>query len=273
MTVINYPFNQQARSLAIRSFMDHKIHIVENTKASLALLEKAYNGVYLDAFPLEEERDSLEQWHNLLRGKSPHTELIIVILGNGLDGPQPTIKALSVAEYYPAKDVGLMRYNAVAPEYRNESLGRIMVDIRKEELVRAAYRRGRPLGGIFVQCNDPAKIKPEDDSMDPALRIRIFEKYGARVEPFDCLLPPLLPGYPPCDFLKLLSYPHPVTGKYPSMDAIKDYMHAIFVNLSPAHDPQDSLNYHRNLARISMLGSAQVPSTSRRPQIIKMDAA
>lgn len=244
-------FNESSKNIRTFPFMGHDLHVVDGKSASsLRLLEQAYNQVYTKAFPIEEERDSLDVWHNILQGNVTHTELVIVIAGEKLGTSDQIIKAVSVAEYYPAADAGLLRFNAVGEDYRGQSLGRVMVEARKNALLDTSKSRGLPLGGIFTHCNDPAKIKPEQDVMDPATRIKIFESYGAKKMPFDCLLPPLLPGYPPCDFLQLLCYPHPTTNAYPAKDATKRYMHAIYINLDESQAPEKNPDYIEVLKRI-----------------------
>lgn len=246
-------FNQKSRSITTQQVLGHDVHIVNPGRRSLALLKKAYDDVYVPAFPIADERDDLELWLDRLTGKDAQTSVSVVIAGENLNSKNPVIKAISVAEYYPAEDVGLMRYNAVDPAYRNDGFGRVMLEARKQALLQRAEACGKPLQGIFVQVNDPAKITSEQDNMDPALRIKIFEKWGARQVPFDCLLPPLVPGAEKCDFLKLLSYPHPRSGQYPGVEAVKAYMSAIYQNLDPAQPPQQNPDFHEVLRRIDAM--------------------
>jgi hypothetical protein len=125
-----------------------------------------------------------------------------------------------------------MAYNAVDPACQGQGLGRIMIEARKEALLQLSGSHKKELGGIFVECNDPAKIKPEDDVMDPAKRIAMFEGMGARMISIDYIQPPLAHGAEKCDTIRLLAYPHPVTGLYPSKDEIKDYLTGIYTELA-----------------------------------------
>jgi GNAT superfamily N-acetyltransferase len=230
-------------SLRLTALGGHSIHAVDpNSQKSLRLLEKAYKEVYETAFPIDEERESMDVWLRNLKGQNPSVNIVVLIAGDKLDTKHPVIKAISVAYYYNKYDSGLLAYNAVAPEFQGQGLGRTMVEARQIALLDVAKSKGRKLGGVFIECNDPAKIKPEDDVMDPATRIKMFERWGARVLPIDYVQPPLGAGRKKCASMKLLAYPHPVTGKYPTNSEIKDFVNGIYGEL------EKYLTKHSNLS-------------------------
>lgn len=251
---ISREFRAKAAPIEVRTVLDRPVHIVDGSNSrSLALLQRAYNGVYMDAFPIEEERMSLNGMVRKLRGDDPTVIGIVVISGENLDSAKPVIKGIAIANYYPAADAGLMLYNAVGEAFRGEGLGRVLYEIRRLALAEKAEQQGKKLSGIFVHCNDPQKISPEQDSIDPAARIRTFEKWGARMVDIECLLPPLEPGAAACDYLKLLAYPHPKTGQYPDRQAIKAYINAIYRDLAPGTNPEDNPDYHNVLKQVDAL--------------------
>lgn len=249
-------FNKKAcQRLRIKTLNGHDVHVVavDNPK-SLALLAKAYKEVYEAAFPIREERESLATWLENLKGKNI-VAITISILGENLDTPHPTIKAMAVGYYYRQQDVGLLAYLATAPSFRDQGLGRTMNNANNEALLEFSGRMGKKLKGIFLECNDPAKIAPENDVMNPTTRIKIYEKWGAVVLPIDYIQPPLETGGAKCDTLKLLAYPHPDTGKYPTKSEIKAYLTGIYTELAEyaGMPPEKNPDYLESLRQLDKL--------------------
>jgi len=262
---LQHIFNEVSAPKVIE-LLGHPVHIVDpHNSRSLELLSKAYKDIYEPAFPMEEERESLESWLDTLRGGNPVVKIVIAIVGEKIDTETPVIKGISVGCYYNEEDVGLLAYNAIAPEFRNEGLGRVMVEARKQALLGMAKKNGNPLKGVFIECNDPDKVTPEEDCMDPALRLKIFQKWGAKVMPIDYVQPALTKESEKCEKLKLLAYPHPESGEYPAPDGIKGFVNGIYNELArhngstPSEDP-DRI---RIMAQIDAL--KQAPPAGPRP--------
>ncbi len=255
-------FNQ-ADGLRLFDCGAHSCHVIDpRDPRSLALLATAYEKIYTPAFPNPADREPLAKWIRLMKDKKAATRMLIVIAGTDLDTDHPVIKGLSTAEYYPGYDVGQMAYNAIAPECRNEGLGRVMVDARKQALLEMAQASRGVLRGIFLDCKDPAKVKASEDSIDPAVRLKIFEKWGAQVMPVDFVLPPLHLGDAPCDKVKLLAYPHPVTGAYPDREALRDFITVTYLELADTSScpPHNNPDYLKMMAQIDAL-----PATAPKP--------
>lgn len=228
---INGLFNKSTNApFGVSRIGNHSIHTVDpNDIRSLRLLARAYNDVYIPAFPIADERESIDAWMANYKNPVKNAEIVIIIAGEHLDSQRhAVIKGISVGYYYPSGDAGLMAYVAIDPKYRSEGLGHVMVEARKQALLAAAQRHGKKLGGVFLECNDPAKVKPEDDSFDPATRIKIFEKWGAEIIPIDYVQPPLSVEDAKSDYMKLLAYPHPTTGKYPTPEEIHGFIYGIY---------------------------------------------
>ena len=202
------------------------------------LLERAYNDIYLPAFPIESERESLEKFMQAVNGELPGIGIVINILGeNLLDADKRVVKGISVAYLYEAHDTGLLAYNAIAPEHRERGMGKLMVDSRIKSLKQMAAEKGRQLKSVFIECNDPTKVAPEDDSMDPSKRIALFESWGARQVPIDYVQPPLSAEGDYNDTMVLLNYP--LEGRYAGKQEVEQYLRGIYREFRSDKSPDD----------------------------------
>ncbi len=191
------------------------------------LLEEAYEDIYVPAFPDKNEREGLDKIQKAIAGKYDKLQIVVNILGENLDDQENyVIKGISVAYYFEQQNVGLLAYNAIDPQHREAGLGKLMVDSRIEALKDIAKASGRQLGGVFIECNDPMKVAPEHDSMDPAKRVKLFEKWGARQIPIDYVQPPVSKHDDYSENLLLLNYP--VDGKYADKKVVEDYLRAVY---------------------------------------------
>lgn len=256
-------FNKKAHEkLRLRQLEGNDVHVVEgDNPKSLALLARAYKDVYEAAFPMPEERESLETWLDNLKGGNASAKITISILGDNLDSATPTLKAMTVGYYYDTQNVGLLAYIVTAPTFQGKGLGRAMNEANNYALLQFAKNKSAQLGGIFFEVNDPAKIKPEDDVMDPSKRIAMYKKWGATMIPIDYVQPPLAVGAPACTTLKLMAYRHPETGQYPSKDAVKGYITGIYTELEAysGHKVSENPDYIRTMKQIDAMPPLQAP--------------
>ncbi|MCE9508358.1 MAG: hypothetical protein K8R48_08640 [Alphaproteobacteria bacterium] len=267
---VNGLFNNKADgALKVTTICGQPVHIVDATNPrSIKLLAEAYKDVYEPAFPLPEERETLENWVNkITKGKQENSTIVLALVVENINAENPTVKGISVGYYYNKVAVGLMAYVAIAPEYRNEGLGRVMVEARKHAFLDLAKSKGSQLKGVFLECNDPEKVKPEDDSFDPATRIKIFQKWGAKVMPIDYVQPPLEIGADKCTKFKLLAYPHPETGQYPAPDDIKAYIEGIYTSCAKYYGcaPEQNPDYIKIMQQIATLRQDNTPPKNKPP--------
>lgn len=251
-----------AEKLRIKDLSGHAVHVVEgDNPKSLALLAKAYKEVYEPGFPMPEEREPLEAWVKNLQGNGS-VQITISILGENLDGPNPTLKAITVGNYYNAQDVGLLAYIVTAKPFQGQGLGRIMNEANNHALAQFAKAKGTTIKGIFFEVNDPAKIRAEDDAMDPQKRIDMYKKWGATTIPIDYVQPPLEKGGEKCDTMKLMAYRHPETGEYPTPDAVKAYITGIYNELAEFAGcaPKDNPDYIRAMKQIDAMKPLTAPA-------------
>lgn len=193
----------------------------EIAPADKALLRQAYDDVYLAAFNIPEEQLSFKQLCANVKDGATVTLLLI-------PGAKPIIKALVIGYHYHGganhPDVGLLGYLATDPQYQGQGLGKRMDALFRQTALAQAEKRGRKLGGIFLECNP---VGTKNDIMDPAVRIAMYKKWGAVELPIFYKQPPLELGVDGLE-LRLLVEPNPKTGAYPAIEDIKTYLTGIY---------------------------------------------
>jgi GNAT superfamily N-acetyltransferase len=205
---------------------------IDGDPESLALLARAYEQVYLPAFPLEYERETLEDFSTGMTDPDPASRYTISVIGSHLGDPRrERIAGFAAGKYYPGFEVGLLAYIATAPEARNKGIGRAVLNQTFLDLDHLAGKLGKQLHGIFLESNDPAKISAAEDSMDPQLRIDIYKRWGGLITPIDYVHPPLAEGMEKCDTMKLMMFPHPVHGGYPEPKDLQRFIDAAYTVL------------------------------------------
>jgi hypothetical protein len=204
------------------------------------LVEQAYNEIYLSAFPIAEERQTLAYMRECLHLEpDAPRDYIFIAAGTDLDDPSKAkVDALGIGIYYKKAQTALLAYNAVRPGVRG--LGRVMVEERIKAFNQIASREGHPLRGIYLEVSNPDMI--DDDVMDPRKRIEAFQKWGAEIIPIDYTQPPLSPDTGKCDHLLLMNYPT-VDGHRPSPEETLAFLREMYIasgKIPPETDPDFS---------------------------------
>lgn len=202
------------------------VFLLDNLEGNNAdLLRRAYEEIYIPAFPISAERDSLDIWLECL---GENKNLSILIAGHNLEvAIESVLKAIAVSYYMPQSNTGQLSYNAVDPQFRGVGLGRKLFFSRIRILEDLSREHGHQmLDGIFVEVNNPAKVSLEEDAFDPYERLKIYEGWGCRVLPLDYVQPETGPGRARCYKLCLMSYP--VQGSYPSREIIWRYLESLY---------------------------------------------
>jgi GNAT superfamily N-acetyltransferase len=192
-----------------------------------------------------------------MRGKAMSPDPSIAVLAgdfsNGLENG--TLKGLAIADYHIKSGVGVLAYNTVAPEYRGEGLGRILLDARVELLKEMAQAYGRELKAVFFEINDPRKISSGQDSIDPAKRMSIYTKMGAFPVPIDYVQPPLAGGGQKCRNLLLMALPLPGKGM-PDPETIAEFLDGIYeATIGPGYESDPDLQAMKEQLRSPDFGS------------------
>ncbi|WP_435642095.1 hypothetical protein [Micavibrio aeruginosavorus] len=221
-------------------------NVTKDRKDLFNALAQAYAEIYIPAFPDQNERESLEQIHDLMSGAVPGVQAIVNIAGNNLtsNGPDRVVKGIAVAYHFNPAHVGLLAYNAVCPKAKGEGIGKILVHSRIESMKQLSANQNASLRGVFVECHDPARFNATNDVMDPNARIRLFQSWGAREVPFNYVQPPLDAHLDYCDNMTLFNYP--VDGKYAGPQEAFDFVKAQFNKALPNFE-HDRIEHYRNM--------------------------
>jgi len=217
---------------------------------ALELMRRAYRDIYVPAFPMPEERESLEKIEEKLARPTSGVKRVILLAGKHLDDPEKAeIYGISIAYYYSKTQAGLLAYNAIDPKYQQMGLGRLMVKGRIDGLEELAKEGGQQLKCAVIEVNDPAKVTPEQDSMDPAKRVAIFERWGAKKIPVTYVQPWLAPGEEKGTSSILMAYP--VQGQYPEPEAIAGFIEGIWEanNNGPVNYDEDP-DFKKSMAEL-----------------------
>lgn len=152
------------------------------------LLERFYQGVYIDAFAAQ--REPWEAWQAALRGDAPYRFFAAL----AVDGDH--IVGGVTSELYPRSRCGFITYLAVAPAAQRRGLGRALFD----HAATALHERGAR--AVFGEVKDP---RVHGAAALP--RIERFVRWGARVVDVRYIQPALGDGLERDRGLRLIVHP------------------------------------------------------------------
>jgi GNAT superfamily N-acetyltransferase len=178
---------------------------ISHAPEDAALLRRFYDSVYVPDFPNPDERESLPNMLQYLQRKADgwyganNYHILLGCLGG-----EPV--AGSITDYLAEPNAGVGEFIAVAPTCRQSGVGRELV-ARTEALLAADAQRahGRDLDCIVAEMNDPFKLDPSEDSLDPFLRAAIWDRFGFRKLDFPYLQPALSAEQSPVSGLFLIA--------------------------------------------------------------------
>eukprot|EP00160_Parvularia_atlantis_P014350 Unigene3522_Nuclearia_a/m.10756 Unigene3522_Nuclearia_a/g.10756 ORF Unigene3522_Nuclearia_a/g.10756 Unigene3522_Nuclearia_a/m.10756 type:complete len:264 (-) Unigene3522_Nuclearia_a:63-854(-) len=182
-----------------------------------ALLVRFYEDMMVPNFgQFEDELEPVDVWTQSMEQPetNPYTLHVILLFGPG----SSKIAGGVACEYYPKSNCGLLTYIAVDTEWRQKSLGRVLV----REVLKALHADARKAGkaacdAVFLETNSD-NVAQEKDVMVPAVRRRVLHKLGFRILRFRYVQPALAPGLGKCTDL-LLTVHESFLGPVPAGDA------------------------------------------------------
>lgn len=249
--------NDGARPSARGAFAENALDVrifEPQDAASHDLLDEAYDKLFRKFFREEEYQEPVDKWHLLVDEKKSPWKHIIGISGTNLDhAGSREVAGMFVGVYYKHASTGLLAYNIVDDAHQGTGLGRMQVEVRKKLLLAEARRNGKALNGLFAECNDPSRVDPRQDNMDPIKRIEMYAKMGGMLVPIDYTCPSGADIGDKLDFMVLLAFPHPETGTYPGYLGINSHLMGTYEvrGIDPLRDA-DYRRMHRELTRARM---------------------
>ena len=178
-----------------------EFHEITGNKEDLELLAHFYHDIYIHQFPDPDERETLDSFRRDLDRKSSdwfgtNNYHFIIATYHG----QPV--AGCVSDYMCGPRAGMIEFIAVAPEMRGQGLGHRLIAHTEDLLQRDA--KGA-LTCILAEINDPTKIMPQQDNMDPTHRLNLWNKWGYQQLPWTYLQPALSDRQNSVNYLILLA--------------------------------------------------------------------
>jgi hypothetical protein len=212
--------------------VDSKKSIIENQE----LLEK-FEEIYNNCFPDEMEREEfLDILIRVRVGDFPKTVIMLEVDGNNLLG------GLVVDIYH--NQIYHLTYLAIDDRFRGLGVSKTLVNRRLKQLI-DFY--GSAASGVFVETNIPHLTK--NDSFDPNIRLKIFDKLGMKLIPISYIQPPLDPEKVFVSNLYLLYYP--ILNVELRTNEVIYFLNSLYLSLDQSID-NNSLKQMRN--KLTSLG-------------------
>jgi GNAT superfamily N-acetyltransferase len=166
---------------------------VEDTAAFRDL----YDGVLVPSFRPAELADAEALLHGVRSGRGPISVAV---------GADETVLGGMAAEWHDDSRVLLMSYFAVRPGWRRRGIGHALIDGTYPSLL----AKFAPLI-VLGEAEDPRYFADADsdsgaDYGDPADRLRLYERHGARVLPLPYMQPEIRPGHGRVPHLLLMAF-------------------------------------------------------------------
>jgi len=224
--------------------------------AGRALLQAFYRELYLPAFPIPSERESLDTWESYLWGERRHgpAKLHVLVAGTALrDAARRRIGGGMVFVIYPRSDCALLTYIVVSPQLRGQGL----VHCLFAAALHIVAEQGIHM--VLGEVNDPTRVSAEQDAVDPWQRLAIMQRLGGRIVDVPYVQPELGPGQGRCRDLLLLAFPLPDAEQDSlSSAALRDFLREFYAELGveqPENDRTSRLRWPRCPAPACPCGS------------------
>ncbi|HEX7071418.1 MAG TPA: GNAT family N-acetyltransferase [Rhodothermales bacterium] len=162
-----------------------------------AVFDRMY-ALYEASFPDDSEREPRDVWEAALDGQAKCYRLEFFV---ALDGEQ--VAGGVAFEYYPDSRCGLVTFVFVDPSRRREGLA---TELLSRVEARLKETSGGALRYVFAEAEDPERAAALGvaTAIDPAVRLSILSRLGARAVDVTYVQPALAPGKRPAHHLRLL---------------------------------------------------------------------
>ena len=183
------------------------LHNDPKSRESRRLARAAFEQIFRPTGPayarLEDWREWLASMPSDGRGTGePGRFLSVMVQDRG--SPKEKLLGLTYGLTLPESGAAFSIYTAVREGRRGQGLGRRLFEARGQDLKEFFAIQGHQLAAIYFEVNDPAKTDHKRDVMDPHTRIKVFQKLGAELLPFNYVQPQFVSGEPPSDSFHLM---------------------------------------------------------------------
>lgn len=221
------------------------------------LLQQAYRDVYLPAFPLREEQENPSIWTPRLLDPHANPRLSFLLMGTQFDSPSArSVLGLLVAEYYAASRCILVSYLAVAETARRHGLARRLFDLLSARIRSGLASAHQPVAAVLAEIHDPGRIDGDEDVLDPAARLHVIARLGAKRIPVHYVQPALSTDQEPAEGLWLVAFPDRVIDPAAlTAERVRDFLIEFYRELGCADPTRDPV-YADTFASIDSLAAA-----------------
>jgi len=164
--------------------------ILDDSSSSIEALRSFYQSPYMQAFPILEERESLDRLESYLIEagdvKGNRHYIALLRLDNGV------IVGGTVFNYLSQLNYGLVEFIVISEQYRKRGLSSLLLGYIEKTLSAEAKGHGFTLvQGLFAEVNNPGLVSEDRDSISPKDRVRIFNSLGFKRVNFNYYQPSL----------------------------------------------------------------------------------
>ena len=175
------------------------------SRQDVALLERFHAGIYQDEFPDPDERESLGNMRlaiaqNGLTDDAYHLVLALDAAGEIVGGV--------IADYLARPNAGVIEFLVIAPSWRRQGIGRLLLADVERRLGRNAQDvHDAGLRCLIAEIDDPPRSHGVRDMFDPRARLHVWHRWGFRRLVFDYVQPALSEAQAPVTRLLLAAKP------------------------------------------------------------------
>ena len=221
--------------------------------------------IYEEAFPDVNEREDWEDIKERCVNEIAFPRTFILLFKE-----DDIVQGGIISDYYPKSGVIHLIYIAIQKERRGSGIARKLIKSLLPNAIKALEETfGFSAKAIIFESNIPWKT--EIDSIDPKLRLKIFEKLGAKLIPIPYVQPALSESKKKVENLFLLSFPLTESSTLNTLntkvleDFLKEFYQGLgikapelnedFINMQSKIKSQEQNNKHMNLQAIPELES------------------
>ena len=242
---INNHFDKVLKSKQIDGPEVELIHInihedAEKRSEHLALLGSYYTQNYIEAFPLVDERESLDNIIESLKDTRQLNEAQYLVT---IARYENEIVGGLIYNYLPMANLGFVEFISVSPKFKGKNIAQSLMNSAFQKLQEEAKARGlpRPLG-----------ILGEADFREPhtkTSKINFFKKMNVQLLKYDYVQPALEQGKQALDYLRMIFIPAVETQNL-SSESIQKALYQMFKHCFYFENPADSVEYNQMILKL-----------------------